>query len=187
MKEPSPGTSKLRSTLRHGRLTQLCDAVAASSPHVHWRYVSHSDFFTSCWGLEGWARWVLGSGSPDRSRLEQPSEMAATQGPCTLSWATLLDNPLLNFTARKGFPRPISAMGHFHCHLQILIYNLKREGNTQPIFLSCALQIWSMHVLQQLLLSTMAASSFCIGTVAFLAWRCASVATVLGLSLILTC
>lgn len=49
------------------------------------------------------------------------------------------------------------------CHLHILIYYLEKDGNTQPIFLSCALQLWSTHVLQQLLLSTMAAASFCDG------------------------
>lgn len=43
-------------------------------------------------------------------------------------------------------------MGHFHCHL----HNLKKEGNTQPIDLPQTLQLWSMHVLHQFLLSTLA-------------------------------
>lgn len=49
-------------------------------------------------------------------------------------------------------------MGHFHCHLHILLYNLKREGNTESIFLSRTVQ--HACVLQQLLFSPMAAVSF---------------------------
>ena len=51
-------------------------------------------------------------------------------------------------------------MGHFQCYLHISLCNLKREGNTQTIFLSRTLQLWSVHVLQHMLLSIMAAASF---------------------------
>lgn len=101
LEELWPGTSKLRNTLWHGRLTHSRGAEAASIPTHTWGYMSCGDFITSCWGLQGWARWPLVSESP-RQKQRVAGSVGARSYPRSrwmLGWDTCQDNPILSFIA----------------------------------------------------------------------------------------
>lgn len=90
-------------------LTHSHDTEEASIPYLYPGICVVQWFCHLCWGLEGWARWALGSESPGQMQRVAGSIGASShlRSRCILGWATLLDNPILNFTARKGLPRPI--------------------------------------------------------------------------------
>lgn len=67
-----------------------------------WGYMSCGDFITSCWALEGQARWPLVSENP-RQKQRVADGVRASGYPSSrwmLSWDTCQDNPMLSFIAR---------------------------------------------------------------------------------------
>lgn len=73
-----------------------------------WGYMSCSDFITSCWALEGQARWPLVSESP-RQKQRVAGGVAASGYPRSrwmLSWDTCQDNPMLSFIAKCSHTLP---------------------------------------------------------------------------------
>lgn len=139
-------------------LTHSCGAGAASIPKPHLGIMSCGDFSPppEVWRDRPGDHWC--QKAPGRSRETQAGlEPAATPG----LGGCLAETPTRTipyWVLQQGLHRPDfrCTMGHFHCHLHHLLYNLKKQGNTQPIFLPQTRQLWSMHVVHQFLLSILA-------------------------------
>lgn len=187
MKETSPATSKLRSTLRHGRLTQLCDVAAASSPYrpLETRVTQWILHLLLRSGGVGQVSAGVRKPQTEAGWRQHPSRQPPTV-PAHSAEPHYWTIPYWILQQGKGYPGQSLLWGTFTviCKFWSIIW--RQRVTLSPSFShvlcnfraciscnSCCSPLWQHH-------------PSAVGTVAFLAWRCASVETVPGLSLILT-